>query len=183
MVDVLMKIQRLSVDFAGEIAEIDINPLVVTPSGAVALDALVVAGVRHEREDSRAATERWSPRRRWSPAARTTRDDTSRAARRRRDRPRPQQNILHGEACPRDSDKCNLPGACRSSSSSSGTVPDLVGLQEANQRILDELEGAWPTSATARTRSSATTTRARTGVVLTLHPCWPSNASGSPGRA
>jgi acetate---CoA ligase (ADP-forming) len=44
VVDVLMKIQRLSVDFAGEIAEIDINPLVVTPSGAVALDALVVAG-------------------------------------------------------------------------------------------------------------------------------------------
>jgi acyl-CoA synthetase (NDP forming) len=44
VVDVLMKIQRLAVDFADEVAEIDINPLVVTPTGVVALDALVVAG-------------------------------------------------------------------------------------------------------------------------------------------
>ena len=42
MVDVLMRVQRLAVDLADEIAEIDINPLVVTPAGAVALDALVV---------------------------------------------------------------------------------------------------------------------------------------------
>jgi hypothetical protein len=37
-----MKVQRLSVDLAGDVAELDINPLVVRPRGAVALDALVV---------------------------------------------------------------------------------------------------------------------------------------------
>jgi acyl-CoA synthetase (NDP forming) len=42
LVDVVMKVQRLSVDLAGEVAELDINPLVVRPRGAVALDALVV---------------------------------------------------------------------------------------------------------------------------------------------
>jgi acyl-CoA synthetase (NDP forming) len=42
LVDVIMKVQRLAVDCAAEIAELDINPLVVLPKGAVALDALLV---------------------------------------------------------------------------------------------------------------------------------------------
>ncbi len=42
LVDVITKVQRLSLDLAGDIAELDINPLVVRPRGAVALDALVV---------------------------------------------------------------------------------------------------------------------------------------------
>jgi acyl-CoA synthetase (NDP forming) len=44
LVDVLMKVQRLAVDLASEIGEVDINPLLVRPvgHGAVALDALVV---------------------------------------------------------------------------------------------------------------------------------------------
>jgi acetate---CoA ligase (ADP-forming) len=39
-----MKVQRLAVEQAGTIDEIDINPLVVRPrgKGAVALDALVI---------------------------------------------------------------------------------------------------------------------------------------------
>ncbi|HVM40604.1 MAG TPA: acetate--CoA ligase family protein, partial [Acidimicrobiia bacterium] len=41
--DVIMKVQRLAVDHADTIAELDINPLVVGRKGAVALDALVVA--------------------------------------------------------------------------------------------------------------------------------------------
>ena len=40
--DVLMKVQQLAMDFAGELEELDINPLVVRPDGAVALDALIV---------------------------------------------------------------------------------------------------------------------------------------------
>lgn len=43
LVDVLMKVQRLALDHAGTIAELDINPLLVTPSGAIALDALIVS--------------------------------------------------------------------------------------------------------------------------------------------
>ena len=43
LVDVITKVQRLALDLAGDVAELDINPLVVTPSGAIALDALVVA--------------------------------------------------------------------------------------------------------------------------------------------
>jgi len=42
LVDVIMKVQRLAVDHAGHLAELDINPLLVLPEGAVALDALVV---------------------------------------------------------------------------------------------------------------------------------------------
>jgi acyl-CoA synthetase (NDP forming) len=42
LVDTLMAVQRLAVDHAGLIDEIDINPLLVTPDRAVALDALVV---------------------------------------------------------------------------------------------------------------------------------------------
>ena len=42
LVDVIMKVQRLAVDHADTIAEIDLNPLVVHPVGATALDALVV---------------------------------------------------------------------------------------------------------------------------------------------
>lgn len=43
LVDVIMKIQRLSMDLAGEVAELDINPLVARSDRVVALDALVVA--------------------------------------------------------------------------------------------------------------------------------------------
>ena len=42
LVDVIMGVQRLALDLSGELAELDINPLVVRPSGAVALDALAV---------------------------------------------------------------------------------------------------------------------------------------------
>jgi len=42
LVDVLMKMQRLAVDLSGEVAEVDINPLLAGPSGAIAVDALVV---------------------------------------------------------------------------------------------------------------------------------------------
>ena len=42
LVDTVMKVQRLAVDLAGDVRELDINPLVVRPRGAVALDALVV---------------------------------------------------------------------------------------------------------------------------------------------
>jgi acyl-CoA synthetase (NDP forming) len=42
LVDVIMRVQRLALDLAGEISELDINPLLVTPQRAIALDALVV---------------------------------------------------------------------------------------------------------------------------------------------
>src|SRR4051812_4421218 len=42
LVDVLMKVQNLAFDLADTVAELDINPLVVGPKGAIALDALVV---------------------------------------------------------------------------------------------------------------------------------------------
>ena len=41
-VDVVMRVQRLAMDLSDDIAELDVNPLVVKPRGAVALDALVV---------------------------------------------------------------------------------------------------------------------------------------------
>ena len=42
LVDVLMKVQKLAMDNASTISELDINPLVVRPNGVVALDALIV---------------------------------------------------------------------------------------------------------------------------------------------
>ena len=42
LVDTVMKVQRLALDLAGDIRELDINPLVVKSRGVVALDALVV---------------------------------------------------------------------------------------------------------------------------------------------
>jgi acyl-CoA synthetase (NDP forming) len=42
LVDVIMRVQRLAMDLADDVVELDINPLVVKPRGAVALDALVV---------------------------------------------------------------------------------------------------------------------------------------------
>jgi acyl-CoA synthetase (NDP forming) len=46
LVDTIMRVQRLAVDHAGAISELDINPLLVMPKksgrGAVALDALIV---------------------------------------------------------------------------------------------------------------------------------------------
>ena len=38
----IVNVQRLALDLSGEIAELDINPIVVKSRGAVALDALVV---------------------------------------------------------------------------------------------------------------------------------------------
>jgi acyl-CoA synthetase (NDP forming) len=43
VLDVLMAVQRLALDHADALAELDVNPLVVSKEGAVALDALVVA--------------------------------------------------------------------------------------------------------------------------------------------
>ena len=42
MVNVIMKVQRMAMDLADIVGELDINPLVVRPKGAVALDALIV---------------------------------------------------------------------------------------------------------------------------------------------
>jgi len=42
LVDVIMKVQRMAVDLSGQVTELDINPLLAGPSGAVAADALVV---------------------------------------------------------------------------------------------------------------------------------------------
>jgi acyl-CoA synthetase (NDP forming) len=50
LVDVIMKVQRLAMDLAAEIDEIEINPLVVQPRGAVALDALAMRATGANRE-------------------------------------------------------------------------------------------------------------------------------------
>ena len=42
LVDVIMKVQKLAVDHADALAELDINPLLVGPKRVVALDALAV---------------------------------------------------------------------------------------------------------------------------------------------
>ena len=42
LVDAIMRVQRLATELADDIRELDINPLIVRPRGAVALDALVV---------------------------------------------------------------------------------------------------------------------------------------------
>ena len=44
LVDTIMQVQRLAVDHAGRLAELDINPLVVRPAGhgVIALDALAI---------------------------------------------------------------------------------------------------------------------------------------------
>jgi acyl-CoA synthetase (NDP forming) len=42
LVDTIMKVQRLALDLADDVAELDVNPLVVRARGVVALDALVV---------------------------------------------------------------------------------------------------------------------------------------------
>ena len=43
LTDTIMKVQRLALDLANDIAELDINPLLARPDGVAALDALVVA--------------------------------------------------------------------------------------------------------------------------------------------
>jgi acetate---CoA ligase (ADP-forming) len=42
LVDTIMKVQRLALDLADDVSELDVNPLVVRARGVVALDALVV---------------------------------------------------------------------------------------------------------------------------------------------
>jgi acyl-CoA synthetase (NDP forming) len=42
LVDAIMRVQRLATELADDVRELDINPLIVRPRGAVALDALVV---------------------------------------------------------------------------------------------------------------------------------------------
>jgi endonuclease/exonuclease/phosphatase family metal-dependent hydrolase len=51
------------------------------------------------------------------------------------------QNVLHGIACPPDSDGCDLPGraALFAQQLDEGGCPELVGLQEANEAVLDAL--------------------------------------------
>ncbi len=48
LIDVIMKVQRLALDLADEIGELDINPLVIRPRGAVALDALIIRSAKRK---------------------------------------------------------------------------------------------------------------------------------------
>ncbi|GAA2410799.1 acetate--CoA ligase family protein [Actinomadura vinacea] len=49
LIDVIMKVQRMGLELDGVLTELDINPLAVLPTGAVALDALAVpAGTEGE---------------------------------------------------------------------------------------------------------------------------------------
>jgi acyl-CoA synthetase (NDP forming) len=41
-VDVIVRVQRMALELGDQLRELDINPLLVRPSGAVALDALAV---------------------------------------------------------------------------------------------------------------------------------------------
>jgi endonuclease/exonuclease/phosphatase family metal-dependent hydrolase len=58
------------------------------------------------------------------------------------------QNILHGSSCAPETDNCDLPArvALFSSQLEAADCPELVGLQETNQRIVDELRDALPES-------------------------------------
>jgi acyl-CoA synthetase (NDP forming) len=51
LVDVLMRFQRLALEVGDQIAELDVNPLLVLPAGqgVVAVDALVVGRALRER--------------------------------------------------------------------------------------------------------------------------------------
>jgi acyl-CoA synthetase (NDP forming) len=52
LLDVIMAVQRIGLDLGDDVAELDINPLVVKPQGAVALDALVVRREASKEEES-----------------------------------------------------------------------------------------------------------------------------------
>ena len=51
------------------------------------------------------------------------------------------QNLLHGIACPADSDGCDLPGrvALFAQQLDEAECPELVSVQEANERMVDHL--------------------------------------------
>ncbi len=53
-------------------------------------------------------------------------------------------NLLHGTACPDDSDRCDLPGrvALFADQLAAADCPEVVSVQEANQRTVDELRNA-----------------------------------------
>jgi acyl-CoA synthetase (NDP forming) len=53
IVDVIMKTQRLAMDLAGDISELDINPLLALPNQAVALDALAIPVTRNAKIGSK----------------------------------------------------------------------------------------------------------------------------------